>query len=235
MSSEIRGGRLTALSLLVLAMCACAPRQNHYVIASTSTIIGVEVGGSAAATPQAKLGYNRSELALVPTNRSLCQSPGAADCESVGDGAADSTDVLMELRYSGIFDTGASSGIYQRLAVGANAVRGSGAAVMFTKDADGNTDPAVAAAVSLSAESLEQALEKEKAAREVIAKGLEAASGRIDTARIQSFAEQCMKLNKTESKQLASRFGGGSSEAFENWLRDNYTLRAERWRQTCKL
>ena len=44
--------------------------------------------------------------------------------------------VLMELRYSGIFSR--SGGIYQRLAVGAEAVKQPGAAFMFAKDADGN-------------------------------------------------------------------------------------------------
>jgi hypothetical protein len=43
----------------------------------------------------------------------------------------------MELRYGGIFDVGASSGIYQRLAVGKIAVQQPGASLMFAKDASG--------------------------------------------------------------------------------------------------
>jgi len=46
----------------------------------------------------------------------------------------------MELRYSGIFSWSESTGIYQRLAVGKEAVSQPGAAAMFLKDSTGKVD-----------------------------------------------------------------------------------------------
>lgn len=220
----------------VLPLTACAPKQNHYVIASTSTIIGVEVGSNAATTPQAKLGYNRSELALVPTNRGRCADKEGAACEvpSGSQGAADVADVVMELRYGGIFDMGPSSGIYQRLAVGKNAVSGSGAAVMFSKDAKGEVEPGVAAAAALSAKSLHQAMDAEAVARAALSERLATPAGAMKAEKIQAFAKDCIKLPADESKKLSQRFAGKPRADFETWLRDQYALRAERWLNTCQ-
>lgn len=122
---------------------ACS-NQGYSVLASTGTVIGVEVSENPATQfPQAKLGYNRAELAFVPSNRNGEKNPAT----SYGNGAKDVADVLMELRYGGIFDTGASSGIYQRLAVGAEAVQQPGASVMFAKNADGALDKDAEAAL----------------------------------------------------------------------------------------
>jgi hypothetical protein len=133
--------RLTCLigmvSLILFAQ-GCASQQGYYVLASTGTVIGVEVSQNPATqAPQAKLGYNRGELAFVPTNRSGGEvaSPGNTQ------GAIDSAEVIMELRYGGIFDVGPSSGIYQRLAVGRTAVKQPGASVMFLKNASGDLSP----------------------------------------------------------------------------------------------
>jgi hypothetical protein len=111
------------------------------VLAVTGTNIGVDISQNPATqSPQAKLGYQRTELAIVPTNRSTQHDPFSSnagkDSASHG-GAKDLANVIMELRYGGIFDTGPSSGIYQRLAVGTEAVRQPGASLMFAKDADG--------------------------------------------------------------------------------------------------
>ena len=71
--------------------------MNNSVIAATGTNIGVEISQNPASqTPQAKLGFQRSELAIVPTNKT----------DSNGTGANVHGDVLMEIRYGGIFDTG---------------------------------------------------------------------------------------------------------------------------------
>lgn len=102
--------------------------QRQAVVASTGTNVGVELSENPAnQMPQAKLGYNRAELAIVPTNRSASEDAG-----NTNNGATDVADVLMELNYSGIN----SSGIYQRLAVGKNAVSQHGAAYLFAKDLD---------------------------------------------------------------------------------------------------
>jgi hypothetical protein len=145
-------GRLAPWPALALALLlpACA-ESNHYVIASSATVIGVELSQDPATqTPRAKLGYNRAELALVPTNKGACVRRQDADefvCTGYRAGARDSAEVLMELRYSGIFSTSESAGIYQRLAVGEAAVRQPGASVMFAKDAAGRIDAETAAAL----------------------------------------------------------------------------------------
>lgn len=117
--------------IFLWTLLGCATNR-HAVIATTQTIIGVELGKDATTqAPTGKVGYNRSEFAYVPTNRNSIESAK----DSHGGGATDIPDVLMELRYDGILS--ANSGIYQRLAVGPNAVKQAGAALMFAKDQDG--------------------------------------------------------------------------------------------------
>ncbi len=120
---------LTALPLLALVLsltgCETLPRA---VVAASGTNIGLEISQSPAnQVPQAKLGYNRGEVALVNQN------------EFDGDVA----NVLMELNYSNILAS--NSGIYQRLAVGREAVRSTGAKVMMSKSKEGllPTDQAI--------------------------------------------------------------------------------------------
>lgn len=118
------------VQIFIIQGCA---ETSHSIIAATETTIGVNISQNPATdSPQAKLGYNRAELAIVPTNRSKSKEAG-----TVKNGAKDVADVLMELRYGGIFDTGSTSGIYQRLAVGSTAVIQPGADVMFAKDSAG--------------------------------------------------------------------------------------------------
>jgi hypothetical protein len=134
---------LLILSVTGLLFSGCASGK-HYVIAATGTSIGVEIAQNPATQLyQAKLGYNRAELALVPSNR----ASGKKGDVTTGGGAADTTDVVMELNYGNVFNlTGAT--IYQRLAVGKQAVSQPGAAFMFAKGKDGTLDPTVATAVS---------------------------------------------------------------------------------------
>lgn len=132
---------LTGFTVLLLS--GCAATNKHYVVASTGTVLGIEIAQNPASQMyQAKLGYGRSELAIVPSNRST----GTGDTVS-GNGAKDTTDVVMELHYNNIFNF-SSSGIYQRLAVGSVAVTQPGASLMFSKDKNGAIDPQVAAALS---------------------------------------------------------------------------------------
>lgn len=125
----------TALMLLVSVLSqGCAGR--HAVIAATGTVLGLDISEN----PQTQLyhvkfGYNRGELAVVPSNRSAEKNVTAAN--SKGNGAADTAEVLMELRYGG-FGIKSSGGIYQRVAVGKMAVSQPGAAFMMAKDAGGN-------------------------------------------------------------------------------------------------
>jgi hypothetical protein len=141
----VNGGVVPILALtlaVVLALAGCTPTR-HAIVAATGTNIGVDVSQNPATnSPQAKLGYQRVEVAIVPTNRSAAEAAGDA-----GGGASEYGDVLMELRYGGIFDLGESSGIYQRLAVGTTAVQQPGASLMFARDADGNVSKETEAAL----------------------------------------------------------------------------------------
>lgn len=130
----------TATGLLAGTGCT---QTNHHVVASTGTVIGVELGQSAAnQSPEAKLGYNRAEVAIVPSNRS------STDATTPESGADQTAEVMMELRYAGIFSTGDNSGIYQRLAVGKEAVKQPGAAFMFARPVNGELSAETAQVVA---------------------------------------------------------------------------------------
>lgn len=141
---------LSILALLgILTSIGCA-NGKHNVIAATGTSIGLEVAQNPSSQMyQAKLGYHRAELAIVPSNR----SSGGTNDPSFGGGASDTTDVVMELHYANIFSL-QQSGIYQRLAVGKNAVSQPGAALMFAKSKDGTLDPKVAESVTRAMQTI---------------------------------------------------------------------------------
>jgi hypothetical protein len=112
--------------LAALLLTGCSAINHNYVVSGTGTILGLQIAENPATQLyEAKFGYARAEMALVPTN-------GPA--------------VIMELRYSGIFSR--SGGIYQRLAVGDAAVKQPGAAFMFAKDANGNLSSNVVEAIT---------------------------------------------------------------------------------------
>ena len=139
----------------LIAVMGCAAQQGYSVVAVTATVIGVEISQNPATqVPQAKLGYNRAEFAFVPSNRNT----GPVVAGGHGAGAPETGEVIMELRYGGIFDTGPSSGIYQRLAVGKTAVSQPGAAYMFARDAGGELTPDVAKALEAVETIPEQSL-----------------------------------------------------------------------------
>lgn len=126
----------------ILALTGCRSPQ-HSILAASGTAIGLEVAENPASQLyHAKLGYVRSELAVVPSNRTSTDYG-----TSTGNGAKDTGNVVMELHYGNIFSLKSSS-IYQRLAVGDIAVAQPGAAYMFAKNTDGTLDPATARAVS---------------------------------------------------------------------------------------
>ena len=133
--------------LVVLIFAGCSGRQAVYTI--TGTTLGVDVSQNPVTQLyQAKLGYNRGEIAIVPTNRSAAEESGVTD--GGNGGAKDATDVLVELRFSGLFTSGESSGLYQRLAVGTVAVQQPGAAFMFAKGHNGTLDAGTADVVGKS-------------------------------------------------------------------------------------
>src|SRR5215813_12918913 len=86
-----------ALLPVVMFLQGCTPQQGYSVLAATGTVIGVEIAQNPATqVPEAKLGYNRGELAFVPTNRGA-----GANGTSTNAGAKDAANVLMEIRYGG--------------------------------------------------------------------------------------------------------------------------------------
>lgn len=107
------------IALLVAALLSGCAAMHNKVIVSTGTNIGVEISENpATGLYQAKLGYTRGELALVPVTNNY------------------TPDVITEIRYSGIFSS--VGGIYSRMAVGQTAVAQPGAQLMFCKDPNGN-------------------------------------------------------------------------------------------------
>jgi len=161
-------GALLIVCILILPLFQGCTTTGSSVIAATGTIIGVEVSqNQTTQTPMAVLGYKRAEIAYVPTNRGTPDTTKTGNDESgadktanksglpsMGAGAKDSANVVMELRYVGIFDMGSASGIYQRLAVGDKAVSQPGASLMFAKDGTGKIDSTAVEAISVAQKNL---------------------------------------------------------------------------------
>ncbi|MEM7740078.1 MAG: hypothetical protein AAF225_04695 [Pseudomonadota bacterium] len=149
MSIRIIGGMIALTALMV--GCETA---DGYLFANSSTVIGLKLEQSPTTnTPVADLGYVRSELAVVPTDRGACVEKGTDDLKCpVGMSAKNAPNVLMELRYSSILS--ANSSIYQRLAIGDIAVEQPGAAFMFAKSPRGelSSNNAEAVATALGAD-----------------------------------------------------------------------------------
>lgn len=175
-----------------LLLSACTTKE-HYVVASTGTVIGVEVSQNPAnQTPQAKLGYNRAELAIVPSDRPTCvvkEDSSEVVCGKTTGSAKAVADVLMELRYGGIFDLGASSGIYQRLAVGTEAVKQPGATLLFAKGADGNIDEDAAAAVEAAHLRADEIIAERTAAIDRIMAHVVRPDGTVDAGRLRALLD----------------------------------------------
>jgi hypothetical protein len=103
----------------MLTLTGCTSFKNN-VMVSTGTFFGAQVAENPATQLyEVKLGYGRAEFAHVPGNTN--------DPSSV-------PDVMMEIRMENMLKGGF---IYQRLAVGRNAVSQPGASLMFAKDATG--------------------------------------------------------------------------------------------------
>ena len=119
------------LLLFLAILCSCSTPSNRIVVIS-GTVLGIEIGENPATQMyNVRLGYVRSEVALVPSTNN------------------EAPDVLMEAHYGRLFTRDAS--LKQRLAVGKNAVNQPGAFILFAKNPDGTIDSnAVAIAKSLA-------------------------------------------------------------------------------------
>jgi len=181
---------LTALSSALA--CGCA-NQGYSVIAATSTTIGVGISQQPAnGSVDATLGYKRAEVAFVPTNRNSGESAGSS-----GGGAKDSGNVIMELRYAGIFSTGADSGIYQRLAVGDIAVKETGAALLFAKGPDGKIDAESAKAL-VAVKGIPSADTTATAETALLARKYSSFKASGDSANVKKFNDAAKGLGYTD-------------------------------------
>ncbi|MGG7567447.1 hypothetical protein ACQ5SO_14945 [Rhodovulum sp. DZ06] len=135
------GGAAALLAAAALSGCA---EQGYSVIAATGTSIGVDIGTNQATNaPYFNLGYKRAEFAFVPTNRPSSETAVTA---AGYDGAQDTANVLMELKYGGdsAGATSVGNAIYQRLAVGTIAVQSGAATALMARGDDGRIDPKAA-------------------------------------------------------------------------------------------
>lgn len=109
------------ICVLVGAVALTGCENLHSVITTTHTGLGVSVSENPSTQLyEARFGYFRNEFAFVPGDTN---HPGTIP------------DVMMELRLENIFKGGL---VYQRLAVGKNAVAQPGASLLFAKDRNGS-------------------------------------------------------------------------------------------------
>lgn len=250
-----------AVAVSATATLGCASRINHYVLASTGTSIGVDISQDPKTQMYyGKLGYNRGEVALVPTNRGICmkqKSVGAGvpleagsreESEAAGGdqaaarsgewyctdnykgGASDTTDVLMELRYQGIFSFTANGGIYQRLAVGKNAVQSQATTLMFAKSNAGNVTDDSVGAVKALAEPEIVVRDRVGAAQELAQ--LVSPGGTVSEDKVRALFE-CAGRNEATATRIAARFKGKSSAEAEELFSRSYSPEVVRLLADC--
>lgn len=176
------------LSVLLSALLSGCANQGYSVIASTSTTIGVGISQQPTnGTFDATFGYKRAEIAFVPTNRNSGEIAG-----DTGGGAKDTGNVIMELRYLGIFSTDADSGIYQRLAVGDIAVKENGTALLFAKGPDGKVNPETASAI-LAVQSVPVAAPEATADKTPLSRKYKSYKDTNDSASVKKFNDAAVE------------------------------------------
>ena len=230
---RISGPCLIAFCFAVI-LVGCTNTQ-HQVLAATGTVIGIDISQDpATGAPHAKIGYDRAELAVVPTNRSLCtkeKNSAEPKCtELQGSGAKDTTDVLMELRFKSAFTFNGDAGIYQRLAVGAKAVGQPGAAFMLAKDASGELKPETARAVANAITAKELSGEQVKAVTKI--GSIIANQDKADEAKLLKFFE-CAGNNPEEAQRLANRYKGKPTAEFVAEFLKEFGWEAPGYAETC--
>jgi hypothetical protein len=105
------------VALAITMLCGCKTQTNFIVMANATTL-GFDVSYNGA-QPQATLAYKRAEVAFVPVTTNY------------------TPDTLMEFRFkTSIFTS--DGGIYSRMATGPHATVASPAALMMSKDRNGN-------------------------------------------------------------------------------------------------
>lgn len=122
------------LCLLFVVYTGC--KSQTCVVTATATGIGLRASyDQKTQMPLGELGYIHTAVAIVPTDR---QADGETIKESAT--AASSTDVINEISFNNFFSFWNENGIYERIAVGKNAVSQPGAVALFAKNNGGNMD-----------------------------------------------------------------------------------------------
>jgi hypothetical protein len=110
------------LAAALLGLCGCAAPNS--VCTTAQSVLGLTVSENPATQLyEVRFGLVLSQIAFVPGNTN---------------DPASYPDVIQEFRINNIFTGGL---VYQRLAVGKNAVQQPGASVMFSKDSSGSLSP----------------------------------------------------------------------------------------------
>ncbi len=109
---------ILAMAATLMAGCA-AP---NCIVTTAQSVLGISVAENPATQLyEARAGVVLNQIAVVP-------------CSTNSSGTLIVPDVIQEFKINNLFAGGL---VYQRLAVGANAVNQPGAAVMFAKDSSG--------------------------------------------------------------------------------------------------
>lgn len=131
--------RIKVLACLMGVVMVAACSSQTCVVVSSTTGIGIDATWDPqTAVPKGRVGYIRNELAIVPTNKvpDDAYAKDAKDAKQAGTGGAgDTTDVLLEFNFANFFSVWRDNGVYQRMAVGKNAVKV--APFMFIRDNNG--------------------------------------------------------------------------------------------------
>ena len=143
--------KLMVLVMLVgiVLMVASGCRNVNCVSANADTGIGIKFGYNPINNlPEGQVAFLHGSHLIVPTNRVSDDT----DKIATGAGASDSVDVISEISFTSFFAFWNSNPtIYERLAVGKNAVNAPGAVAMMAKSADGSlTQQAVDAIKAIS-------------------------------------------------------------------------------------
>jgi hypothetical protein len=127
---------LAMVAALVIGIAFTSCKSQTCIVTATATGIGLRASyDPKTQMPLGELGYIHTAVAIVPTDR---QADGEAVKESAT--SANSADVINEISFNNFFSFWNENGIYERIAVGKNAVNQPGAVALFAKNNSGNID-----------------------------------------------------------------------------------------------
>jgi hypothetical protein len=116
-----------------LFLVGCSTPQSCILVENTTGIGLVVKENPKTQMYEFWMSYINSVFGLVPTNRGWNK-----DVPAYGDGAKDTGNVIFETNFSNWFCFWNSQGIYQRVAIGDDAVKQPGAVAMFARNSSGN-------------------------------------------------------------------------------------------------